>query len=80
MHRIKSLGKLPKRKITIDNLLAKDDTITAINNFLEERDNIEDLLIIFSKDDHIQWITNGLTISQQVYLCEVLKHALFEGE
>jgi hypothetical protein len=75
--KIRRLDKLPKRKVTVDELLDRAD-IQEIKEELQTLDT-DELLVIYSQGEKISWRSN-MTISRLVYLIEVIKKALLEDD
>ena len=80
MPKIRRLDKLPKRKVTIEELLDREETTDAFEDALAVKDDIGDLLIIWSDDGHITWRTNGLKISRTIYLMELIKNRMLSED
>jgi hypothetical protein len=74
--KIRRLDKLPKRKVTVDELLDLADIQDIVNEILAARDEINDLFVIYTKGDQIYWMSNGMKLSRSVYLLEVAKKGL----
>lgn len=73
MNKIRNLSKLPKRKVTVDELLELDninDLLTHINNV---KADISELVIIYTTGTNILWNTAGTTASRLIYLLEHTK-------
>jgi len=79
---IRDLGKMPKRKIKIDEILGYDDIVGILDNLQERIDDIKDIMVIYStkSDNQVNWQTNGINVSRSVYLCELVKHCILEEE
>lgn len=72
---IKRLGKLPKRKVTVDELLGQDDIKRAIDDLQNNINNIEELVIIYTErgsNDVVTWHNNF--VSRFIYLLEFAKN------
>ena len=82
MTAIRNLSKLPKRKVTVDELLGYDNIIGMASELIEEADNIEELIIIktLKNTDIITYETNGLMRSKILWLLESIKQLLLERE
>ena len=82
MPKVKRLDKMPKRKVTVDDLLDTIDTTEIISNLSEWKQDIDEVLVVFTKRDEnfISWRTNGMSIERQVYFLECIKYALLNKE
>jgi hypothetical protein len=74
--KIRRLDKLPKRKVTIEELLDLIDTHDAVDILLSEKDTLDELLVIYTKEHEINWVTNGMTSSRMLWIIETVKTAL----
>ena len=80
MPRLKRLDRLPKRKVTVDDLLGRSDLVDAMNEFVEERDNMEEFVGLWVADGRILWITSNMSISRMNYLLDMCKQSLLEDK
>jgi hypothetical protein len=77
---IKKLSKLPKRKITIDELLEADDITDLLAELYEKRHEVDQFILIYVErngDQHNYW--NGMK-SKLVYSIEFAKHIMFSEQ
>ena len=63
---------------TVQDLLTQSDVNETIENVVEIKDEIDEILIIYTKkdDDNIQWSASELTYSRCNWLMDVVKNAL----
>ena len=73
---IKNLSKLPKRRVTIDELLGFDDVVEIAERLYSERQEISEAIVITVKGGAIYWETNAMPKSRQLYLLEIAKKEL----
>ena len=80
--KIRSLSKLPKRKVTIDDLLNSDKVTEMLDDIYQERHDIEELVIIHTSRAHsgLAMEVNGIDQSRLVGILEALKHGIFKGD
>ena len=79
--KIKRLDKLPKRKVTVEEILGYDDITQCISGIVEIKDSIDELLICYREGDAIHWQTSCMPLSRVIYMLEVTKNALLnEGD
>ncbi len=78
--RVKNLSKLPKRKVTVDDLLGFDTVVDIAGDLVDDKENIEELLVIYThrNEDSVYWFGNGLSKSRKVWLMECVKHGLMD--
>ena len=80
MNKIKNLGKMPKRKVTIDDVLWRDDIDSTIKDVIEKREDFTELLCIGVTNDEIWWRHSNMLESRIVYLAEVVKNCILNKE
>ncbi len=70
------------KKDTIDSLLDSDTIVGIAEDIVENKENIEDLVTIYScKDcDSFVWATNGIPMSRVVWMLERIKFSLVSGK
>jgi len=76
--KVRRLEKLPKRKVTIDDLLELDTIRGILAELDTEKADIDELVVVYSKRDssHFSLITNGLPESRLIYMLEAIKYTL----
>jgi hypothetical protein len=74
--KIKRLDKLPKRKVTIDELLELSDIQDILNDISEAKSDIEEIVVIYTSGKNVHWIANGLLLSRILWLIETVKQGL----
>ncbi len=79
MPKIRRLDKLPKRKVTIDELLDRDEIISAIDDVIADKDDMDEFMGIYVKDGSIYWRCSGLSVSRQIYLMEGVRFSLLDN-
>ena len=70
---IKKLDKLPKRKVTVDELIHADDIVDLLQGIYENRTKIDQFVLIYTDDDaqsHQYW--HGTT-ERLLYCLEQMK-------
>ena len=77
---IKNLSKLPKRKVTIDELLSLDTIVDIAGDIIDDKNDIEELLVIYTHwdDDSVFYSVNGVSKSRMSWLMECVKHGLMK--
>jgi hypothetical protein len=77
---IRNIGKLPKRKVTVDELLGNDTIANIADTLYQERENVESCcLIIYHKDG--SWSSNWMgTGSQICWAMDCFKQTLINGD
>ena len=78
---IKRMDKLPKRKVTVAELLDKDDVQHILETVTADREKIDEIIVIWENDgeDSIHWLGN-MSKSRTVYFLEKVKKCLLEDE
>ena len=71
---IRDLSKLPKRKVSVDDLLGFDNINDLIAWVNEEKPNILEAVVILSLDGQIAWKSTGLPLSRLIYLLKAVEH------
>ena len=73
---IKDLGKLPKRRVSVDEVLGLDN-MNDLRAWLEEMksDAFDAVLIIGLEDGNLTWRTTGMPLSRLIYLLRVVENA-----
>ncbi len=66
---VKRLDKLPKRKVTVDEILGRDEISDIISDMKEYEAEIEDIVVIWSDGKNIQWHSN-VCLSRLLLLLE----------
>lgn len=79
--RVKSLSRMPKRKVTVDDLLVSSDINDLITTLKNEAHELDGLLAIRVKTDGEPALyVAALTVEQQIYLLERAKKFLLDAE
>ena len=80
MPNVRKLDKLPKRKVTVDDLLELDDVNDVIQNIIANRFDIEELAVVYTlkNESGFHWHTNGMYDSRIMYMFESVKMDLFK--
>ena len=76
VQRIRRLDKLPKRKVTVDDILELSDIQETFDVALTDRDRIEGLLIIWTTEGETHRAWYNLTKARQLWLLERIRHDL----
>lgn len=79
MPRIRRLDKLPRRKVTIDELIGLSDVGEVVDNILEDKSEIKELYAIWTIEGEIRQSWCGLTPARRLWLLERVKHNLMQG-
>lgn len=69
---VKRMDRLPKRKITVDELLDRDALNDIINEIIENRSSIEDIIVIWTDGDNIHRRSNA-EVGRVIGLLEATK-------
>lgn len=71
---IKKLSKLPRRKLTVKEILAADGLEAIIQGLQDQKDQIEDCIVIFTlQDSTYKFRTTGITYERVNWLLDNLK-------
>ena len=76
MPRIRRLDKLPRRKVTIDELLELSDIQETFDAALADKDKLNELLIIWTTEGQIHRAWYNLTASRTLWILERVRHDL----
>ncbi len=76
--RVRNLNKLPKRKVTVDDLLGFDTIVDIAGDLVDDKENIEELVVIFTHrgENSVSWYGNGLSKSRISWLMDCVKCGL----
>ncbi len=82
--KIKSLSKLPKRKVTISEILGRDEIVKILDEMSECSADIEELIIIYTTknkdnincENTVNWGTSTMKMSRIIYCLESMKYSL----
>jgi hypothetical protein len=76
------LDESPKRKVTIDDLLALDDIKHLAQQLLDNAPNIEDAFIAYRLKDRASYhfASNGMHLADAIYMLEAIKYTLLLPE
>ena len=76
--KVRKLDKMPKRKVTVDDLLEVDNIKRIIGDIDAIKNDLDELLVIYSERNarSFTWITSGLKDSRIIYMCEAVKYSL----
>lgn len=79
--KIKDMGKLPKRFVSVDEILDIQQTADAIDILTENKLDIEEFVLIYTKrnEDTIRWFRCA-TVSRTIYLMEIYKNDLLNPD
>ena len=80
--KVKNLSKLPKRKVTVDDLLGADRVVDTLEEIYEERHDLDEFIIIHTSRKHsgIAYQTNGMAESRIIYFLEAAKYSILDGD
>lgn len=76
MKRVRSLEKLPKRKVTVDDILGCEDIMSVIGDLEKDHLDFNEILVIASTEDGLQWRHSGMSLSRLIYVMEKVKSSL----
>jgi hypothetical protein len=78
---IKNLRRIPKRKVTVDELLGRDDAVKRLDEVSPLLlDAKSALVLILNPDDTWEWRTFGLSNAEAVYYLEYIKNEILNSE
>lgn len=77
MPNIKRLDKLPKRKVTVSQLLETEEINSTLNDFYECAQEADEFIGICCKDNRINWTYNA-SLSRQLWLLERVKYCILQ--
>ena len=81
MGKVRSLKNLPKRKVTIEDILWRDDLDSAMQDTLDDMDGFTELLIIgTNQEGEICWRHSSMALSRLIYVMKVVENALLNKE
>ena len=80
--KVRRLDKMPKRKVTVDDLLGLDTVKGIIGDLDADKADIDELVVIYSKRNgkNFTFMINGLPESRVVYMCEMVKYTLLKED
>jgi len=78
--KVRRLDKLPKRCVTVDDLLERDGVNECLSFLDEAKNDIYDLLYIYSDGENLLWGSNGLTVGRLVSMLEAIKFSILHTE
>ena len=77
--KIKNLSNLPKRKVTVEDILYREDIEVVLADINKDKESYTELLAITACDDGtIQWRHSNLPDSRMIYMMEIVKKDLLE--
>ena len=82
-HRITKSAKIPKRVMTVNDILARDDVNGILADLDKLKPNIKTLIVIYldNKDNKYHWrITDGTWVSTATWMLESTKLDLLNSE
>lgn len=81
MPKIRNLAKLPKRKVTVDDLLDRQGFADVIDEIIEDKDNMSCLLGIWiTQDGKLCWHGTHMSKAYMVYLLDITKADLLDWD
>lgn len=80
MPKLKRLDKLPKRKVTIDEVLDREDVTAAVADTVEAAPDMDEFFAISVQGGDVCWRHSGLRESRLIYLLELVKKAILDKE
>ena len=75
MARIKNLNKLPKTKVTVDDILVLDDINRVFNRIDKSKASMKNIIVIYSNGNDVQWDSSNITLGEMVFMMEQVKIA-----
>jgi hypothetical protein len=75
----KNIGKLPKRKVTPEELLGVDDITNCLQELYEKRFNIDQFVLIYTDKEAVPYCYWQGTKERIVYSLEHAKYILLSG-
>jgi len=80
--KVRNLSKLPRRRVTVDDVLGTDDVVTLISELSENRHIMDELVVIYKLRDmnFFHFLTNGMPESRLVYVIDSVKHSILSGD
>lgn len=78
--KIRSLNKLPKRKVTIKELVGVDEFTETINSLLKNRSKIQKAFFITVESDVYDFVPVNMTKAEAVYYLEAIKLCILEDD
>ena len=79
MH-VKDLAKMPKRKVTVDDLLHLDGINEVLSYLQDKKHEISNMVlwVQWRDGDHGQWVTSWATSKEILWLLEQIKYRLLQ--
>ena len=78
--RVRRLDKLPKRKVTVGELLDQQDIANVVEEAAKVVNKADEMICIWAEDGELKWITSGMPISRVVYIAEAMKRAVMDDD
>lgn len=78
--KVRRLDKLPKRQVTVDDILDRSDVVDAIQDVLDERDNIDEFIGITVTDGSVCWRISSMSVARLDYLLDVVKNCILKDD
>ncbi|KKN21271.1 hypothetical protein LCGC14_0927020 [marine sediment metagenome] len=77
--KVKNLNKLPKRKITVNDIIISEDIKDAVDDFNDMKSSFRELLFISVDDEgFVCWRHSDMSLSRMIYVMEIVKKNLLE--
>jgi hypothetical protein len=74
---VRRLDKLPKRKVTMDEILERSDLVESLSDI--EQSDPEQFLLLYVKDGEMFYRSN-MTNAAVVYHCELMKKVIYADD
>lgn len=74
---VRRLDKLPKRKVTVDEILERSDLVESLADI--ESSDPDNFLIMWVENGEFYWRTN-MTKASIVYYVELMKRIVYEDD
>lgn len=80
--KVKNLTKLPRRKVTIDDILGLDTIKDMASDIVERAAETDALIVVrtFKHTNTTQWDTNGVVKGELIVLCSQIIHRTLANE
>ncbi len=79
MSKVRDLSKMPKRKVTVEDVLHREDIESVLADMVKDKEEYNEILAIAGRSDGtIMWRHSGMTTSRMIYFMELLKTILLE--
>jgi len=78
---IQNLARLPRRKLTVDELLTHESVYSLWAEVQKELPSMTELICIWvDNEEYVHWHTSPMLKDRAIYLAETMKHDMLSSE